>query len=403
MINFKQFVTLYESAQNKHIEHIEDNIFNNGSQGVDDAVNMLRTLAKTLHGNSNRELNFSTKFDGAPAIICGKDPESGRFFVATKSLFAKTPKVNYTVSDIRNNHSGELADILTLALRHLAELNIKGIVQGDLMFTDSRKTIDTIDGVKHIVFQPNTIAYAVPLASELGARIKRARIGIIFHTSYSGKSIADLKASYGVNINSMSKTPNVWFRDATFRDVSGSALFTQKEFGELYRTLKSIDRQKNAISSQLLNDISRTNNHKAYIKQYINSRVKGGSFDISTTDLIDFVTNILDKNIEQYKSAAAQTKAKVQKQFILNFFIRNKPSFDLIFKLYSDIYRAKMIVVRKMDRIQDLGTFMKTTDGYRVTSPEGFVAVDRIGNVVKLVDRLEFSNANFNVEKNWKK
>ena len=78
----------------------------------------------------------------------------------------------------------------------------------------------------------------------------------------------------------------------------------------------------------------------------------------------------------------------------------------MMFDLYNLIVDAKLMVVRKLDSAKQIGTFLKTSDGYKVTEQEGFVAIDRFGkNAVKLIDRLQFSAANFSPDiiKGWQK
>ena len=99
--------------------------------------------------------------NGTVLIICGVNPENGKFFVGTKSVFNVNAKINYTTGDIRRNHSGELANKLSIALRELAKLNISGILQGDFLFSKSDLKNESIDGENMITFTPNTITYAV--------------------------------------------------------------------------------------------------------------------------------------------------------------------------------------------------------------------------------------------------
>ena len=69
---------------------------------------------------------------------------------------------------------------------------------------------------------------------------------------------------------------------------------------------------------------------------------------------------------------------------------------------YLGILEAKNMVVKKLETIKGIGTFLKTGDGFKVTAPEGYVAIDsEDGSAVKLVDRLTFSHANFTIAKNW--
>ena len=92
MFSFKGFQT---QDKNTHLEHLEDDIINRGSVGGENAVNFLKSVRNMLAG-SGKGTNMTVKWDGAPAIICGVNPENGKFFVGTKSVFNKTPKINYT-------------------------------------------------------------------------------------------------------------------------------------------------------------------------------------------------------------------------------------------------------------------------------------------------------------------
>jgi len=195
MFSFKGFIT---SNKNTHLEHLEDDIINRGSAGGENAVAFLKSVRNMLAGSASGRVNMSVKWDGAPAIICGKNPENGKFFVGTKSVFNKTPKINYTPGDISRNHSGPVAMKLMACLRDLKRLGITGIYQGDLLFTKGDLRMASIDGEKMITFTPNTITYAVPINSKLGRKISRARIGIVFHTYYSGKDMKSLSAGFRV-------------------------------------------------------------------------------------------------------------------------------------------------------------------------------------------------------------
>lgn len=154
-------------ALNTHLEHIEDDILNRGSEGGFNAILFLKELGNMLM-QPQSNIKVTTKFDGAPAIICGKDPVSQRFFVGTKSVFAKTaPKVIYSEADADRMYEGQLAQKLKDAYKYLSQLPIQGVLQGDLLYTDDKDT-RLVNGEQSIVFQPNTIVYAVPTNSEIG-------------------------------------------------------------------------------------------------------------------------------------------------------------------------------------------------------------------------------------------
>ena len=401
----KSFLThthLIES-KNLHMEHLEDSVFNAGSKGVEDAVQFLNSVMAMLRGNTKSGVNITVKWDGAPAIFCGKNPENGKFFVATKSLFNKTPKINYTHDDIRANHSGGLVDRLHVALNHLSKLGIDGIVQGDMMFMNDDLQSDSIDGEDCITFTPNTITYAVPKDSDLAKRIERARIGIVFHTKYSGRSIADLKASFGVDVGKFRKTSDVWFDDAYLKDVSGSATLTKAESAKIDKLINQIN-VATRKSGKFLDKFVKNTSVIGEIKIYINANVRQGVSTGNIKGFMSYMDSKLQKAVDNVTKPNAIKRRQLQKDKLMSYLVQNKQAIDGIFKLHSMISKAKIIIVRKLEKIQSIGTFIKSGDGFDVTAPEGYVAIDRYGTkALKLVDRLEFSRQNFNAAKNWVK
>ena len=147
-------------AKNTHLTHIEDRIITDGTRGGREAIAMLKMMGDFLDGKSRNRPLVTEKWDGAPAVICGTNPENGQFFVGTKSVFAKTqPKLCYTDQDIQTYYgSSTLAEKLKLCLRHLNG-KVRGILQGDLMFTNDKKK-ESIEGKQFITFRPNTLTYA---------------------------------------------------------------------------------------------------------------------------------------------------------------------------------------------------------------------------------------------------
>ena len=395
--------------KNVHLEHIEDEIINRGVAGGRDAINFLRSLRDMLAGHSATKVNITTKWDGAPAIFCGINPENGEFFVGTKSIFNKDAKLNYTDDDIDKNHPGEgLNDKLKVALAFLPKLGIKGILQGDMMFTKADLQRKQIDGEDYITFQPNTIVYAVPIESKLAKVMMAAQLGVVFHTSYSGKIMADMKASFNIDIGRLQTTKDVWFRDASFTDASGSATFTEPETKEITRTLSSAGRTFQGINSMVLNRITASDVYSTYIKTFYNTKIRAGlkitNTRQHTQEMVKWIEDKLNKSIQEAKKEDTKQKRISEKNQIMRFFRNATPDLILMFDFMNDIIDAKLMIVRKLETIRSIGTFIRTDDGFKVTAPEGFVAVDRLkGSAVKLIDRLEFSQANFNATKNWSK
>jgi hypothetical protein len=410
-MNFTNFLTeATKEGKNVHLEHIEDEILNRGVAGGRDAINFLRALRDMLAGNADSKVNISTKWDGAPAIFCGINPDNGKFFVGTKSVFNKDAKLNYTEDDIDKNHpSGGLNSKLKVALRYLPKLNIKGVIQGDMMFTKGDIDKQVIDGTSYITFQPNTIVYAVPSEAKLARAMLDAQIGVVFHTSYTGKTMEDMKASFNIDIKNLSTTKDVWFRDAYFVDASGTATFTAEETKKITAILSTVGSIFSSTSSVVMNRISSSDVILTQIKTFNNTKVRAGERikDTSqhTRDLIKWVEDKLNKEIVAAKKDETKRKRQTEKNELMRFYRGNAIELRKIFDIQNNLVDAKNMIIKKLQQIRQVtGSFLKTEDGFKITNPEGFVAVDKLkGNAVKLVDRLEFAHANFNAQKNWDK
>ena len=391
-------------------EHLEDEVLNNGINGARNAINFLQSLRDMLAGHSTSKVSVTTKWDGAPAVFCGTNPDNGKFFVGTKGVFNANPKLNYTDADIDANHASEgLNAKLKVALRYLPKLGIKGILQGDMMFSKGDIKTQVIDGEKYITFQPNTIVYAVPANAKLAQTMLAAQMGIVFHTSYTGKSMADLKASFNIDIKNLTPTKDVWFRDAYFFDASGVATFTEEETKQITGILSQAGRTLQSINSLNLNRIAANDVILTYIKTFNNTKVREGqaikNTALHTAELVRWVEAKLNKDIADAKREETKQKRVKEKTEIMRFFRGAAADLRNIFDLMNLIVDAKNMIVKTLQQIRQItGTFLKTDDGFRVTNPEGFVAVDKLkGNAVKLIDRLEFAHANFTAAKNWSK
>jgi len=402
MRTFIQYLEEAKSGKNTHLTHLEDLVFE-GSNRAEEAVAFLEEITKMLNGNSKSKTNATVKWDGAPAVFCGIDPENGKFFVGSKSIFNKTPKINYTVSDIRKNHPGGVADKLKTALKYLKKLPIRGVLQGDMMFGPGDIKTKKIDGVMHYTFKPNTIMYAVPVNSDLGDKIKTAKMGIVFHTTYTGKSIQDMTASFGADVKKLKSVNSVWVDDADFKDMSGTATLTSSESTKINSIVR---RAKAALKTakSFLNDIERQEKIVSNLNIYVNSKVKQGTTSLSNKEFINWVNDKIQKEMDGLTSEAAIKKRESSRKQMLDYLKSKNKEMDSVFSLHALLTEGKIILLRKMESVKSMGTFIQTSTGLEVTKPEGFVAIDKISNnAVKIVDRLEFSRANFNVAKDWVK
>ena len=409
-MNFTEFLNEAKEGKNLHLEHLEDNIFNRGVSGARESIAFLQALRDMLAGRSQSKLNVTTKWDGAPAVFAGINPDNGKFFVGTKGVFAKNAKLNYTNDDIDRNHPGAgLNEKLKIALAFLPKLGIKGVLQGDMMFTKSDLKNETIDGERYITFQPNTIVYAILVDTKLAQSIKSSQMGIVFHTSYSGRKIEDMRASFNIDIGHLTKTKDVWYRDASFVDASGTATFTERETAQITNLLSNAGRTFQSISSLTLNRIASSETILMQIKTFNNTKVRAGEKITNTTrhvsELSRWVEDRLNAEILKAKMEATKKKKQIEKNEIMRFYRTNAVQLKLIFDLMNLIVDAKLMVVKKLQEMKQVtGTFIRTDDGFKITNPEGFVAVDRLsGGALKLIDRLEFSQENFNAQKQWDK
>ena len=413
MIKFAELIT-EQAGKNLHLEHIEDEIINHGVPGGRGAINFLRSLRDMLAGASRSSVNMTVKWDGAPAIFAGIDPDDGKFFVAKKSVFNVNPKLYKTNAEIDADLSGALNSKFKIALAEFSKLGIKGVLQGDLMFTDDVET-DTIDGTKYYTFQPNTIVYAVPIDSDLGKVIKSAKVGVVWHTTYSGKTLQDMKASFGADIKGLKKPSSIWMDDATYKDVSGRATFNEKETEQITAVLSQVGKTFQKISSPMLNKFLNLQNSmtgaliSASLKTYNNSKVRAGEKIKNPKQhargYVDWVKQSIQKQIDKAKSDKGKEKyTNIQKEYVREV-TKHVNNLTQIITFQNLLVDAKMQIVKKLNSVKGLtDTFIKTKNGFKVTNPEGYVAIDRVsGGAVKLVDRMEFSFNNFTAIKAWDK
>ena len=406
-----QTLTEAKEGKNVHLEHIEDMVFNEGVTGTRNAILFLRNLRDMLSGTSSRSINITTKWDGAPAIFAGVDPADGAFFVAKKGLFNADPQMYKTVEDVKSKLSGELQDKFLVALQEFSKLGIKsGVYQGDLMFTKSDLSKEKIKGQDYLTFQPNTIVYAVPAASSLARKIRRAKIGVVWHTTYSGKTIQDMKASFGQSIvPKLKSVPSVWMDDATYKDVSGTATFTQEETANLTAMLSHAGKIFQKLPPKALNDIAGENEFLVRLKAFNNTKVRKGKTIVNARthvfQLIRYFREYYKKEAEKRSSDKGKQAQLDKANKLMTYFDNHKNDLIKIYEIVMLLTSAKNMVVNKLNQAGSIPTFLRTTSGFKVTEQEGYVAIDKVGGAVKLVDRMEFSKANFSpdVIKGWQK
>ena len=391
---------LKEGKANTHLTHLEELVLTRGEEGYEMARSFLLEMIKVLRGDGDTKVSTSVKWDGAPAIFAGINPDNGKFFVGTKSIFNKDPKINYTLEDIEQNHGHApgLVDKLNKALYYLPSLGIKKILQGDFMFDDGMLEVIDIDGEPHYRFKPNTIIYAVPVNSKLGQQIGNAKFGIVFHTTYN-----DLKsgASFGADVSRLKRRSDVWFDDAFFKNDTGTVTLTDDDEERVITLVTQADAVNRNINYE---DIP-----LAKMNIYLNSEIRGGVFaddaQGSYQGFVEWNQNRLTKRINKLKSEKGKQRAMATGTAELEAIERSKDNILNVFRLSRLLFEAKNVFIEKYNNaVYATKHFVDDGSGdLKVTNPEGYVAVDFAGNGVKFVDRLEFSRANFMMDKGFKK
>jgi len=401
------------AVKNLHLEHLEDEIINNGIDGGRAAINFLRSLRDMMKGTSKKKVNMTVKWDGAPAIWAGKHPETGQFFVAKKSLFTKAQLYYTSEQAIKDASelSGDLEKKFLESFKYLSKLSWNDkILQGDLMFTDSDKKMEEIDGVNYVTFQPNTILYAADIESDLGAAIANAKYGIVFHTTYEGATIEDLGASFGADISTLGHSKDIWIDDATYKNVAGNSTLTAKDTVDLTKALSETGKSFHKIKKPALTKFMKvqkaiqTKGAGGTYKTYMNAQIRKGKFNLSyKAYLSHFDKYWEDKVVGKVKmEKTKETKRQIGKQ-LRREITGLKVLITALTAFQTNMVGAKGLIIKGLNTIKDIGTFKKTSSGFETVNPEGYVAIDDDGKAVKLVDRMEFSLNNFTVAKNWDK
>ena len=405
MNTFSSFIT---EQKNTHMTHIEDKVLYGGVKGTREAILALRSLRDMLGGS--HDSNVSVKWDGAPAIFAGTDPRDGRFFVAKKGIFNKSPKVYKSDADVDADTSGDLADKLKLALQYLPALGIKGVIQGDFLYGPGDVKKSKIKGKSYITFHPNTIIYAVPAGTDMARKISSAKIGIVWHTTYTGKSFETMKASYGVDVSKLKDSKNVWSQDAMLRDMTKYTM-SKKDTEEVNELLKKAGFLFNRIAGSTLRQLENDQQLAQLIETHGNRYVRAGQLPPDPKKRVDalikFIEDKYAKEIEKRTSEKGKSAQQKKLDSVLSFFSqKNKASLVQMFELQKVIVLAKLKLINTLNKLNNVSTFLKTKKGYRVTGQEGYVAIDKLGgDAVKIVDRMEFSYANFSPDilKGWDK
>jgi hypothetical protein len=395
-------------AKNTHLEHLEDDIFNSGTAGVTNSINFLKSLRDMLtEGEGGTPMKVTTKWDGAPAIICGKDPQSQRFFVGTKSVFNKVdPKIVYSEADADRLYPGStVGSILKECLQRLSTLPIQGVLQGDLLYQKTPPVI-MLEGKRSYSFRPNTITYTIDVDSELGQKVGASKLGIVFHTEYTGDSMATLAAGFGADVSKLQSKPNVAVFSSEFTNVGGTANLSLVEKAAVNRTILTAEQNLRRGSTFIkgIQDVGKGPfTLPALFKVYFNQVVREGKVppaQVMSKQFCSFIDKKFCAEIEKKKMNRSKVEWMKRRNEAVKYLNTNRSSMNSALDGFKNLMDAKVMIINKLTKIKSVGTFLEEEGGLKATNPEGFVAI-KDGAALKLVDRLEFSRANFTAAKDW--
>ena len=395
-------------AKNTHLEHLEDDIFNSGTAGVTNSINFLKSLRDMLtEGDGGLAMKVTTKWDGAPAIVCGRNPQDGRFFVGTKSVFNKTnPKVVYSEADADRLYPGQtVGGILKNCLERLSTLPIQGVLQGDVLY-QKKPPVIMLEGKRTYSFRPNTITYTVDVKSELGQKVGASKLGIVFHTEYTGTSMTDLMAGFGADVSKLQGKPEVAVFSSEFQNVGGAANLSKVERASVNRTILAAEtnlRQGQTFIKGIQDVGKGPFTLPALFKVYFNQVVREGRVppaQIMSKQFCSFIDKKFTTEIAKKKTGKSKVEWMKRRNEAVKYLNTNRTSMNNALDGFKNLMDAKVMIINKLTKIKSVGTFLEEENGLRATNPEGFVAI-KDGAALKLVDRLEFSRANFTAAKDW--
>lgn len=376
-----------EGEKLKHIEHLEDHPINDGAKGYEHAIGALEQTKNHIIMGAN-DSSLTMKHDGSPSIVYGHHPETGKFFVASKSAFNKNPKINYTPADVEKNHGHApgLVRKLKDALTHLPKITPKeGVYQGDVLFSGNDKTVQ--NGRVH--FTPNTITYSDDMKGE-GPKIKRAKFGIYNHTQYVGKTGKSMTANYSPDMSNFKEHPDVYHR-MPGHDTSKVKLTPAAE-AEYNAHLASADKIHNAHGSYMYDALHNPGNLgslRDHVKTYINSTVDTQEKP-TVKGLQKHIENKYVKQIDKVKTDAAKKKYQDELTSHIKHTNLHNQNIQRTFDVHQHLQHAKNVLVHTL--AQYTGGLTHEVKGQPV-KPEGFV-VNHEGQLSKLNDRNEFNRLN---------
>ena len=398
-------------TQLKHLEHLEDEMLNYGVEGCKAAVSFLQELRKML-GCDNSTGFMQTKWDGIPAVVCGIDPRTEEFFIGTKSVFNKDePKIAASENgiDMYYGHQPDLAEKLKICFKYLSKMEIKGVIQGDFLAAKSDIKTETVHGEKLYTFGNQALTYGIPVDHPIGLKIKSAEMVIVFHTHYKGDHVPTMNARAGTGETLKEIKEVALINNDTPMHKVGLNHNEEVKFDSMVKSIESDCKKCGDFLDELVTNTGKTGDEKwhvaSYVKQFFNSEIKErrsiSSVDTAFESLYNFYYDKTKAMLDKLKTPATKAQKSKLVHNSQNYLRDNQGKFRSMLSLYKQLQEIKQFVIDKLDHLETFRTFAKTENGYKVTGPEGYV-LHKDGDMVKLVNRLEFSYINFTLAKSWR-
>jgi len=371
-----------EGAKLKHIHHAEDRPLMHGSGGFDHAHEAL-TKAHEHMKSGKKSSDLTMKYDGSPSVVYGHHPETKKFFVASKSAFNKDPKINYSHEDIEKNHGHApgLVTKLKSALDHLPKIAPKkGVYQGDIMHSgDVEKKKDGVS------FKPNTITYTAK--GDQAKAHADAKLGIVTHTKYEGKTMSSMKATPNVSDKEFGQHKDVAHHTAE-HDTSkiNYPEKAQKEFQGHMDKAKEIH---DTHGSEMYGAAKQHQGENTHLTTYINSTVRNDEKP-SAEGLQKHISSQGEKAAAKVKTEKSKSAKMSEHQSQVDHIEQNKDHYNNLLTMHNHLQQAKNTLVKHLETHE--GGYEHHINGTK-SKPEGFV-VNHKDEPTKLVNRSEFAKAN---------
>lgn len=391
----------------KHVEHIEDLIINDGIDGAVNTLHFLRRLVDAIGGVDDKELAVNLKIDGSPSLVCGplpaNEPNAGEFFVGTKSALSPTGK-RYTrlnADSIFEENSKGLAEKLMVALQYLPELGMDAVYQGDFLFTPADLVTQRI-AHKHInTCNPNTLTYAID-----DENLSQYKMGAVFHTVYSGDTIADMHATFNPDLSILNANTNVWWKSNKIVDFSSTIPCNITDVELMYKAINTAQDQLIRLDHSVLNTLQLHPQLVSFLKLHTNSKIRTNIPMVDAKEHINHLSKfVYDRHscdVLKFKTEKKQRSIRDTQQHHALIITRHWEALVDLFEFFNKITELNLFILNKIVGLDGIQSFYKDGNDFIKTAGEGLIIADTVSHdIVKLVNRYEFSRINFNMEKDW--